>query len=109
MTTTMTLEPDASNRIRNPSTPRTEPEADNKRETLPERINAEHESCISSANRALHHALRCGELLIEAKAACSHGEWGPWILHNFEGSNRTASAYMRIAGNREAIEAKRQS
>jgi hypothetical protein len=43
------------------------------------------------------HAIRAGELLIEAKAALRHGEWLPWLSSNFRGSPRSAQTHMRLA------------
>ena len=54
-------------------------------------INEEHrrfEGALSSD--APHHAIRAGELLIEAKARCPHGNWQAWLEEDFEGSVRTA-------------------
>lgn len=51
---------------------------------------------------AVEHAIRCGELLIEAKAALPHGSWGDWISENFPASNRTAQGYMRLARAEDA-------
>ena len=62
-------------------------------------INGEHrrfEGALSGD--VLHHAIKAGELLIEAKARCPHGNWQAWLEENFEGSVRTAQAYMREAG-----------
>ena len=53
---------------------------------LAEQINAEHRACVEAANGALDHAMRAGDLLSEAKAACKHGEWQNWLADNFEGS-----------------------
>jgi hypothetical protein len=49
---------------------------------------------------AVGHAIRAGELLIEAKTQVEHGEWLPWLEANFPGSVRSAQGYMRIARNR---------
>jgi hypothetical protein len=49
------------------------------------------------------HAIRAGELLLEAKAAVGHGEWLPWLEANFPGSERTARNYMRLATNRQHV------
>ena len=75
---------------------------------LAEQINAEHRACVEAANGALDHAMRTGDLLSEAKAACKHGEWQNWLADNFEGSTRTAQVYMRLAGHRSQL-AKAQS
>jgi len=77
--------------------------------SLAERINAEHRACLLAANDALDHALRCGDLLIEAKAGVVHGEWAQWLADNFSGSARTARVYTRLAARRDEIEAKRQA
>jgi hypothetical protein len=52
---------------------------------------------------AVEHAIRAGELLIEAKAQVEHGEWLPWLKQNFPGSGRTARNYMRLAENRQRV------
>jgi hypothetical protein len=38
-----------------------------------------------------------GDLLIEAKAQCKHGEWTKWIWDNFEYTGSTAQRYMKAA------------
>jgi hypothetical protein len=38
-----------------------------------------------------------GDLLIEAKAQCEHGEWLPWITRNFQWAEATAQRYMQAA------------
>jgi hypothetical protein len=38
-----------------------------------------------------------GDLLLEAKAQCEHGEWGGWIWKNFEYAECTAQRYMQAA------------
>jgi hypothetical protein len=53
---------------------------------------------------ALAHAMRAGDLLIEAKAQLKHGEWLPWLAANFEMTPQTANGYMRAARNRTQIE-----
>ena len=76
---------------------------------LPHIINEEHAACLAAVNNALDHALCCGELLLEAKRECRHGEWQKWLADNFVGSDRTARAYMRIARHHDVIDAKRQT
>jgi phage N-6-adenine-methyltransferase len=61
---------------------------------------------MQAAGKALEHAMRCGDLLSEAKSTCKHGEWQGWIEEHFEASARTAQGYMRIAKNRELVESK---
>lgn len=70
-------------------------------------INDEHRKCGEAVLTALDHAMRAGDLLIEAKAEIGHGNWQAWIEENFEGSVRRAQEYMRLAKNREAIEAEK--
>jgi hypothetical protein len=66
-------------------------------------IRKEHEACEADARSAVEHAIRAGELLIEAKARTKHGEWLPWLGDNFEFTDRTASTYMRLSANRKSI------
>src|SRR4051794_30085051 len=74
---------------------------------IAEKINAEHEACCQAASNALDHAIRCGELLLEAKATVGHGGWNQWLADRFVGSARTARAYMQLARRRGEIESKR--
>ena len=64
---------------------------------LAKTINEEHEACRQAMRSAVDHAVRAGELLIEAKSGIAHGEWGEWIGTNCCFSDRTARAYMRLA------------
>jgi len=73
-------------------------------ENLAAEINAEHRACETALKSGLAHALKAGELLLEAKSHTKHGEWGRWLAENFEGSVRTAQAYMRVANNRSELE-----
>lgn len=72
------------------------------------RINEEHQLCEQSFREGLQHAIGAGELLIEARALCKHGEWLDWLTANCEVSERTAQAYMRVARNRDLLGAKAQ-
>ncbi len=64
---------------------------------LASRINAEHRACDEALREGLRHSVRAGEMLLEAKGRVRHGEWGAWVRDNFEGSARTAQAYMKVA------------
>ena len=58
-------------------------------------INVEHTAVGEALKAGLSHAIRAGELLIEAKALAGHGEWLPWLAANCATiSERTAQAYM---------------
>lgn len=72
-------------------------------QTLASRINEEHRRCEDAVGAALGHAVNAGELLTKAKAATRHGSWGAWLKENFEGSERTAQAYMRVYRRRDEI------
>jgi DUF3102 family protein len=52
----------------------------------------------------VEHYRRAGELLNEAKAGVSHGEWTAWLVEHFDLSSRTATRYMRLAGQAEEVE-----
>lgn len=60
-------------------------------------IRTEHEAAQRCASEAVAHAIRAGELLLEAKAALPHGEFGAWLAANVECSARTAQGYIRLA------------
>lgn len=77
-------------------------------ESLAPEINRLHRAASTAAQQALDHAHAAGLLLIEAKSLCKHGEWEGWLKANFEGSTRTARAYIQVANHWPAIEAKRQ-
>jgi hypothetical protein len=76
---------------------------------LARRINKAHAAATQAAHRALEHARRAGELLIQAKAHVPHGEWLPWLETNCpDVAERTAQAYMRVARRWPELEAKAQ-
>ena len=60
-------------------------------------INACHAQALAAARTALEHARRAGLLLTEAKQACGHGQWLPWLQANVSFSERTAQGYMKVA------------
>jgi len=47
--------------------------------SLAAKINREHNLAEQMAKAAIKHALKAGELLIQAKAQCGHGEWLSWV------------------------------
>lgn len=73
---------------------------------LSTQINKEHELALIHVVKALEHANKAGELLIQAKATCKHGEWERWLENNFKGSKRQAQRYMRIHQHWPEIEGK---
>jgi hypothetical protein len=64
---------------------------------LAEQINREYRLCRAAFQNGLQHAYNAGILLLQAKEQCGHGEWSAWLDTNFEGSARTAQAYMQVA------------
>jgi hypothetical protein len=72
---------------------------------LAREIEREHQAAYGKAREALEHARRAGELLLQAKAAVGHGQFGKWLTEHVSFAERTAQAYMRIASNWPAIEA----
>lgn len=68
------------------------------------RINEAHSLAVTHAATAIEKALEVGRLLTEAKDACSHGQWLPWLRENCAFSERTAQAYMRLHAKRDRIE-----
>ena len=64
---------------------------------LATQISEEHRLCTEAISKGLQHALKAGELLLEAKKQVRHGNWLPWLQESFEFSVRTAQLYMRVA------------
>jgi DNA N-6-adenine-methyltransferase (Dam)/Protein of unknown function (DUF3102) len=64
---------------------------------LAQEIEREHAAAARDARSAMEHAIRCGELLLQAKAALAHGEWLPWLEANTTVSARQSQRYMRLA------------
>jgi hypothetical protein len=50
----------------------------------------------ASARGALVHAWHAGRALAKIKSGLTHGQWEPWVAQHFDGSMRTAQAYMRV-------------
>jgi Protein of unknown function (DUF3102) len=74
---------------------------DNRLPVLAADIRAERALHVAAVEASIEHAIKCGELLIEAKAMLNkHGEWLPWLHEHCELSERTAQRYMRIARNK---------
>ncbi|WP_234050140.1 MULTISPECIES: DUF3102 domain-containing protein [unclassified Xanthobacter] len=65
--------------------------------TLPEAINAAHEAVKEAGKMTLLKAKEAGELLLQAKAECAHGEFKAWIEKNCVFSYDRAMRYMRVA------------
>lgn len=73
-------------------------------DVLADEINEEHRQAEAAMTEALVHARNAGRGLNAAKDQTEHGEWGDWVRDNFEGSERTARVYQRIARNWTKIE-----
>jgi N6-adenosine-specific RNA methylase IME4 len=52
------------------------------------------------------HAAAVGNLLIQAQRLCEAGAWKAWLARSFDGSERTAQVYMRVAARWSEVEAK---
>src|SRR3954471_2482906 len=68
---------------------------------LVQQIQTEIALAEQAQRAGLQHAIRAGELLIEAKGRMGHGEWLPWLDRYFSQSIDTAGVYMRLARNSE--------
>lgn len=65
--------------------------------TLATDIRREHKAAQTSASDAVAHARRCGELLLQAKAARGHGHFMKWVTKHTEIDQRMANRYMSVA------------
>lgn len=71
-----------------------------KQATSPEslkQIKDEHKAAQTHATRAVEHAIRCGQLLLEAKALLGHGNLSRYIEQRCRIPYSTAARYMRAA------------
>lgn len=72
-------------------------------ESIAAEINREHQLCYSVFRTSLEHAMRAGELLVQAKEQVSHGQWLPWVEANCEFARNTATGYMQLHSYRELL------
>jgi hypothetical protein len=66
-------------------------------------INMAHRQAGQALRASLEHALRVGELLIQAKAKVGYGQWLDWLRENCEVSERLAQKYMQVARDQERL------
>src|SRR5262249_9472061 len=76
---------------------------------LAARIKAEHEATIAGLKRSIEHAMKVGDLLINAKSLVKRGQWLPWLEEHCAMSERTAQLYMRVARHRATVEGEGKS
>jgi hypothetical protein len=69
-------------------------------------INAAHEEVMTGARHTVKHAMRVGDLLIEAQKAVQYGKWIPWVAEHCKFSKDTSENYIHLAKHRAEIEAK---
>jgi hypothetical protein len=78
--------------------------------TLADQIHEAHAAATQAAHDALEHARRAGELLLQAKAAVSHGGWLQWLReHCLDITPRTCQRYMLVAEQWDEIVAARKT
>ena len=70
---------------------------------LAEQINTEHKAVIDGLRASLDHAIKAGELLLDAKRIAGHGNWLEWLHTNCQFSERTAQNYIKLAENKERL------
>lgn len=67
-------------------------------------INAAHASATAAMSSAVGHAIECGKLLAEAKAAVPYGQWADWLAEHCPTiSERTDRLYRRLYDHRDRI------
>ena len=59
------------------------------------KANAHHHRANRKGKEMLEEANALGKHLLAIKQTCLHGEWLPTLAENFEGSQRTAYAYIK--------------
>lgn len=76
---------------------------------LASEINAAASAATGAFNDGFNHAIRAGNLLIEAKRQHKHGDWGAWMQTNLKFKPRTAQLYMQVAKNSDPLEQNRNT
>jgi hypothetical protein len=64
---------------------------------LAQEANEAHAQAQAAIKTGVAHAERAGKALIRAKSNVEHGQWSGWLAQHFDGSERTAQIYMRLA------------
>lgn len=72
-------------------------------DTLATSANEFHSRAHESAYSAVEWAIKCGEALNEAKTQVAHGDWGRWLADHFDGTQRTAQHWMKLAANAKRV------
>ena len=67
---------------------------DEQSDRSPEKIAEDIRQCLK---RTAENFIEIGNLLLEAKAKVSHGEWGNWLKENVSFSRQTAHKFMQVA------------
>src|SRR3954451_3562042 len=65
-------------------------------------MKRKNERSLDTIADSIHRAERTnvidiGDLLLEAKAQCEHGQWLAWLSAEFTWSEDTAARYMKVA------------
>ena len=71
---------------------------------LAQEINQHEKSRRACEVKGIMHAIRMGELLIEAKKVAPHGTFRAWVEANTSVSQRMAQMYMKVAGDRRIVD-----
>jgi Protein of unknown function (DUF3102) len=70
---------------------------------LARQIEIEHRAFVDAATNAMERAVRCGQLLLQAKARVDHGDWLDWIDDHLSFGARQAQKYMSYAEHPEVL------
>jgi hypothetical protein len=68
-------------------------------------INNAHSAAMAAAKTTLKHAIKCGDLLADAKRRFAHGKWLSWLNESCPHVRpRTAQRYMQLSDSRSDIQ-----
>jgi Protein of unknown function (DUF3102) len=70
---------------------------------LATRINAAHEEVKNSIRRGAEHAIKAGDLLLQAKETVGHGVFLEWLGEHCTCTPRTAQLYMKLAKEKDKL------
>lgn len=66
-------------------------------------INNLHSEICESLRTTVEKAIRIGELLVEQKKECGHGNWMSWVKNNLIFGHSTVTQYIRMFYNKAKL------
>lgn len=72
-------------------------------DTLAADLDVEYSNVVEHLASAVHHSIRCGEILLAARKLIIDGTWQKWLTANTELNQNQAAQFMRLAYYRDLL------